>query len=176
VKLTLTYQGPLPAKQRGVSPVKAALRKAFHPQIAAQAGRLVGTVNRAHMLTEIDGHTFISPVHRAFRTAVELDILLLSPAGSRLGDSDNRLKTIIDGLTCPANVDQLQGFDEPESGGPTYCLMEDDSLVQGVALDSRQWHGKERGDNNSLVIVTANIVLAHDVDALSPISNILFVL
>lgn len=138
MKLTLTYQGSLPAKQKGISPVKAGLRKAFHPQIEAQAGRLIDGTNRGLMSSEVDGFEFLSPAHRKFRTAVELDILLLSPPGLRIGDSDNRLKTVIDGLTCPATTEQLQSFSEPEGGGPTYCLMEDDSLVQRVGLDSRQ--------------------------------------
>lgn len=176
MKLTLTYQGPLPAKQRGISPVKAGLRKAFHPQIQAQAARLIDKTNRTPMTTCIDGYLFISPANRASRIAVELDILLLSPPNIRLGDSDNRLKTVIDGLTCPANSEQLQGFTEPDTGGPTFCLMEDDSLVQRVGLDSRQWHGAQRGNNDSLVIVTATLVLSHDADLTSPMSSIFFVL
>ena len=152
------------------------MRKAFHPQIQAQASRLIDKTNRIILTTNVDGYSFISPAHRAFRTAVELDILLLSPPNIRLGDSDNRLKTVIDGLTCPANSEQLQGFAEPETGGPTFCLMEDDSLVQRVGLDSRQWHGTERGNNDSLVIVTATVVLSHEADLSSPMSNIFFVL
>jgi hypothetical protein len=176
MKLTLTYQGPLPAKQRGVSAVKADLRRAFHPQIQAQASRLIDDTNRPLLIRKVDQYSFISPASKAIGIAVELDILLLSPPNLRLGDSDNRLKTVIDGLTCPANVQQLQNFMEPDAGGPTFCLMEDDSLVQRIGLDSRQWHGTQPGNVDSLVIVTATLVLSQHVDLKSSTASIFFVL
>lgn len=177
MKLTLTYQGPLPAKQRGVSPIKADLRKAFHPQILAQAGRLIGEEGRSHLTTSIGGYDFVSPAHGRYKTAVELDILMLAPRGrAPVGDTDNRLKTLIDGLTRPANPDQLQGFKSPDGGGPTYCLMDDDNLVQRIGVDSRIWHVPPVGSNQALVIVTATIVLSQEADLQSPFNNIFLVL
>lgn len=160
MKLTLSYQGPLPPKQRGVSAVKADLRRAFHPQIKAQIGGMIDDTNRPLISTHIGGYDFISPAHEQFRTAIELDVLLLSPRSLRPGDVDNRLKTPIDGLTRPANQNQLQGFGEPDEGGATYCLMDDDHLVQRIGLDSRPWHVPQTGASDALVVVTATVVLA----------------
>lgn len=177
MKLTLTYQGPLPAKQRGVSPIKAALRRAFHPQILAQMEARLSEDTRTRLTTPIGGHAFVSPAHAKFGTAVELDILMLAPRSDRpLGDTDNRLKTLIDGLTRPANSNQLQGFDSPDGGGPTYCLMDDDNLVQRIGIDSRVWHVPPKGSNQALIVVTATLVLSHTNDLNSPFNNIFLVL
>lgn len=175
MKLTLTYQGSLPPKQRGVSPIKADLRRAFHPQIREQVARLLDNASRPHMTTEVGGHEFISPSHPAFRTGVELDILLLTPPGNKIGDVDNRLKTLIDGLTRPANPGQLQGFSEPDGGGPTFCLMDDDRLVERIGLDSRRWHVPQADPSAALVIVTATLVLSDSADNSSPVANIFWV-
>lgn len=177
MKLTLTYQGPLPAKQRGVSPIKADPRRAFHPQISAQVERLLGGNSRQHVTTSMGEYEFISPAHSNFHTAVELDILMLAPRGRRpVGDTDNRLKTLIDGLTRPANSNQLQGFRAPDDGGATYCLMDDDSLVQRIGVDSRTWHVPPIGSSDALVVVTATIVLSETVNMDSPVGNIFLVL
>lgn len=93
-----------------------------------------------------------------------------------MGDTDNRLKTLIDGLTRPANPDQLQGFEGPEDGEPTYCLMDDDSLVQRIGVDSRTWHVPPLGSSEALVVVTASIVLSDTANMQSPIGNIFLVL
>lgn len=177
MKLTLSYQGALPPKQRGVSAVKAELRRAFHPQIEAQIRGFVDESNLPYLTTIVDGHSFVSPAHERFRTAVELDILLLAPRGRRpAGDTDNRLKTLVDGLTRPANSQQMQGFTEPDDGGATYCLMDDDRLVQRIGLDSRPWHVPQDGRTDALVVVTATIVLGEGADNSSPVGTIFFVI
>lgn len=177
MKLTLSYQGPLPPKQRGVSVVKADLRRAFHPQIKSQISGLTDKTNLPLMTTQIGGYEFVSPAHSSLRTAIELDIMLLSPR-VRLpaGDVDNRLKTLIDGLTRPGNAQQLQGFAEPEEGGPTYCLMDDDQLVQRIGLDSRAWHVPQDGTSDALVVVTAAIVLGEGSDLSNPMASLFFVI
>jgi hypothetical protein len=102
---------------------------------------------------------------------------MLAPRGRRpVGDTDNRLKTLIDGLTRPANLDQLQGFESPDDGGPTYCLMDDDSLVQRIGVDSRTWHVPPLGSNDALVVVTASIVLSETANMQSPVGSIFLVL
>lgn len=176
MKLTLTYRGRLPATQRGVSPVKTELRQAFHPQIAAQIGlRLGNSIEQA--TTEFGGHRFVSPVHRDLRTAAELDVLLLTPKSSRsAGDVDNRLKTLIDGLTRPVNSQQMQHFIPPTDGGPTYCLMDSDELVKRLTIDARPWFESGMPQNEALVVLTATIVLGDNADMSSPTGNIFLVL
>lgn len=177
MKLTLTYQGPLPSKQRGVSPVKARLRAAFHPQILAQSQGRLRADSRTRLTTNIGSREFISLAHPNFDTAVELDILMLAPRGRRpVGDTDNRLKTLIDGLTRPANLNQLQDYEAPDEGGPTYCLMDDDNLVQRIGVDSRTWHVPPLGSPEALVVVTASIVISDTATMQSPVGNIFLVL
>ncbi|CAO1649456.1 hypothetical protein NYA9BBAC_00356 [Salinibacterium sp. NYA9b] len=178
MKLTLSYIGPLPATQGRVSKVKATLREHFHPQIKAQVQGFTGGGVLPMITSEVEGHGFVSPAHDKFRTAVELDVLLLTPPSRRpVGDPDNRLKTLIDGLTRPANSQQMQDFTHPSDGGPTYCLMDDDFLVKRVGLESRVWHSPEAAsEGHALVIVTATIVLGEGSSDTNPFANIFFLL
>jgi hypothetical protein len=177
VKLTLTYQGQLPATQRGVSQTKARLRRAFHPQIKEQIGHLLGGPSARHVTSEVDGWEFISPAHERFRTAVELEVLLLTRQGSRpLGDTDNRTKTLIDGLTRPANKQQLQGFSQPEDGGPTYCLLDDDGLVNRMTVDSRHWFDPAADIDEALVVITASIMPGKNIDMEAPTGSLFLML
>jgi len=88
VKLTLIYQGQLPPTQRGVSEAKARLRRAFHPQIKEQIEHMLGGPNARHVTSEVGGWQFISPAHERFRTAVELEVLLLSIGSLTRGSAD----------------------------------------------------------------------------------------
>jgi hypothetical protein len=178
MQFTLTYRGHLPATQKGISSVKAQLRREFHPQIRDQlAGRLNGSEHHQHLSTTVAGHGFIAPAHERFRTAVELDVLLLAKAGTKpAGDADNRLKALIDGLTRPANAQQMQDFSGPPDGGPTYCLMDDDRLVRRVSIDTRQWFDATAGAAEALAIVSARIVLGENADMSSPTGSLFLVL
>lgn len=159
--ITVTYRGPLPSRQRGISPLKRKLRQHFHPQLKAQLeGVLIG--RRLDEVTSlVQNQAFVSPAHPVFATGVDLQVLLLSP-DLRAGDSDNRLKTLIDGLTRPANEQQLQDHEPPADGGPTYCLLDNDNLVRRISFDARRWH-ESTDSAESLVVVSAQIVLTEDV-------------
>jgi hypothetical protein len=55
------------------------------------------------------------------------------------GDLDGRMKTIIDSLTMPRHVEQMSNvclITTPEV--PIFCLMEDDSLVSGLNIESEK--------------------------------------
>ena len=51
------------------------------------------------------------------------------------GDLDNRLKTLFDALSVPNN-DQI--VPDSESPNPIYCLLEDDSLITAVDIDTHR--------------------------------------
>jgi hypothetical protein len=175
MELTLIYEGPLPPKGRGVSQVKAQLRDTFHLQIKAQVGQRLGQ-DRSSIVTRFEGHDFVSPAHRRFRTAAELHVLMLTPRSERTaGDADNRLKTLIDGLTRPANPQQMKDFVPPDSEG-TFCLLDDDALVRRVTLDTRTSYRGGAASNDALVIVTAKLVLGENADMSSPSGNMFLVL
>jgi hypothetical protein len=52
------------------------------------------------------------------------------------GDLDGRIKTILDALTMPQHVEQVLG--NSTKTDPIYCLLEDDSLVSGVNVESER--------------------------------------
>lgn len=148
---------------------------AFHPQIKAQVEPRLGN-GRASIVTQFEGHPFLSPAHRGFRTAAELHVLMLTPrSDKRAGDADNRLKTLIDGLTRPANTQQMRDFVPADSGG-TFRLLDDDALVRRVTLDSRTSYRSAESSNDALVIVTARLVLGENADMTSPTGNMFLVL
>jgi len=176
MRLTLTYQGPLPARSKGVTPLKHGIRQQLHPQIKSQIEPLLGANVTEHVSSSYGGFDFVTPVSLNGRTAVELDILLLARRGKTpLGDLDNRMKNLIDGLTRPATREQVSGFEPPDEG-PTFCLMEDDQLVQRIGLDTRYWHSPDASFEDALVVVTAKIVLADNADASVPMGPLFFVL
>lgn len=87
MRFTLTYEGRLPPKQRGISPVKRELREHFAPQLEEQVKRFFPTwpswpspglagLHR-HPVGNVAYDTLVS-AH--MHTAAELDILLLSPS------------------------------------------------------------------------------------------------
>ena len=52
------------------------------------------------------------------------------------GDIDNRIKTLVDGLTKPLGSGQLGGL-QPEAGeDPFFCLLESDSLVNSLTVET----------------------------------------
>jgi hypothetical protein len=155
MRFTMVYEGQLPPTQRKVSPIKARLREAFSPQVEEQLRSRVKTFE--HLDSQVGGHNFVCVVNDRFRTGAELEVLILTPTDlARPGDIDNRLKTLIDGLTRPANSQQLQ--DTAPNGETTFCLLEDDGLITKLAVDSRSWLGRPAGSNDVLVLVSANIV------------------
>jgi hypothetical protein len=52
------------------------------------------------------------------------------------GDLDGRIKTIIDALTMPQHVEQI--IEHTERTAPIYCLLEDDSMVSGLQVESER--------------------------------------
>lgn len=53
------------------------------------------------------------------------------------GDLDGRIKTLLDALTMPQHKEQVLEKTSTEFA-PIYCLMEDDSLVSGVSVESER--------------------------------------
>jgi hypothetical protein len=69
-----------------------------------------------------------------------LSILFLrrDPPGSVItaGDIDNRLKTLIDGLTMPEQSNQMSSTGPDDEEKPFFCLLQKDSLVTHIDLES----------------------------------------
>jgi hypothetical protein len=58
------------------------------------------------------------------------------------GDIDGRMKTLVDALTMPRHVEQV--LDNTSSQlQPIYCLLEEDSLVSGLEIESERLLGDQ---------------------------------
>lgn len=89
---------------------------------------------------EMCGRKFIPLVRDSYKLTCSLKINFLRhdpPGKIYQGDLDNRIKTLFDALTIPKHPEQMQKLptDIPD---PTYCLLEDDSLITGFDIDTQQ--------------------------------------
>jgi hypothetical protein len=88
------------------------------------------------------GFRFAALVAESISLLAELDFLLLWPSApgqifTRGGDIDNRLKTLLDALKVPGEPTALLPGAFPHADEtPFYCLLEDDSLVTKVAVET----------------------------------------
>lgn len=160
MKFTLTYQGPLAPTQRAVSREKRALREAFMPQLIGQLERAGiswpkwGSHDEAIHRTFLGGLAHDAIVTRHLRNAVDLDILLLTPAHlTKPGDADNRVKTLLDGLTRPRTA----AIKDVQRGTPVLALLEDDFLVERYSVEQRTWLGQDVQSRDSLAILSVRI-------------------
>jgi hypothetical protein len=73
----------------------------------------------------------------ALQCGLHITFLRKEPPGKvyQGGDIDNRLKTFLDALSVP-NADQIPSG--TPSFDPTYCLLEDDSLISGLHVESER--------------------------------------
>jgi len=89
-----------------------------------------------------NNYRFVPLVCDRFDLLCSLDILMLRrdfPLNSRIhaGDLDNRVKTLMDALRRPRNGSELRDNENPGAGeDPFYCLLEDDDLVSGLAVQT----------------------------------------
>lgn len=120
----------------------------------------------AHKYRE-NGYRFVPLVQKDWRLMCSLQILFLrhDPPGSvvHAGDLDNRIKTLIDALRKPDNANELRGNETPVEGeDPFFCLLEDDKLVTGLAVESDRFlmPPNGRSDENrrqTHVVITVDV-------------------
>ena len=143
---------------------KQRIRKAFHPQLRALWERHpalygnMGKVQSAQFVINkrsplphgprelaerfaICGYNFVPLVTESVGLMCGLDILLLrnDPPGSVVsgGDIDNRVKTLLDGLTMPKDGAQLGDYKQPgDDEQPFFVLLEDDKLITRLVVET----------------------------------------
>jgi hypothetical protein len=121
------------------------------------------------------GYEWVPLACKEYGVTCGLDILFLRRDGPgsvlEIGDLDNRIKTLIDCLKKPKSPNELASEDSaPRSDeAPFFCLMEDDSLVSRLSVESDQIFEPRRlvqdDDRYSHIVVTVEI---------KPYSNTLF--
>ena len=143
MEFRLIYEGPLHG-QGAKSLHKWEIRRALHPQLQRlwREHPLKNAADRLLAHPALPGQT--SVVVEKGGLYAELSVLLFrqQPRGTLItdgGDIDNRLKTLLDGLRVPHG--SMEGRTElPEEPDPLpfFCLLEDDSLVSKVIVESEQ--------------------------------------
>jgi hypothetical protein len=166
MEFTIVYRGRLPAATPGKPRTadKQRIRHEIHVQLEQlweQSPALAGSVrggrvrqgeivngrleavprDSVHSYLELGGFRVVPLVQRKIRLACSLRITFLRRglpgAVVHGGDLDNRLKTLLDALRMPQTTAELAG-DEPLAGteGWLYCLLEDDSLITSLSVDT----------------------------------------
>jgi hypothetical protein len=87
------------------------------------------------------GYSFVPLVTKQLRLSCSISILFLRPGwpGGILnaGDIDNRLKVLFDAFRLPSDSNELGKYTTPLEGEtPFYCLLEDDSLVSHISVET----------------------------------------
>ncbi|WP_326537690.1 hypothetical protein [Pseudorhodoferax sp.] len=181
MEFRLIYEGPL--RGQGAKSVhKWEIRRALHPQLqrlwqarplADAAATLLAHPARpgaVSVLVEKGGLLFAPLVTQRLDLYAELSVLLFrqQPRGTLItdgGDIDNRLKTLLDGLRVPHG--SLEGSpDTPAEPDPRpfFCLLEDDSLVTKVSVESEQLLRPAKPDE-VVAIISVHVkktVLSHE--------------
>jgi hypothetical protein len=92
------------------------------------------------------GLAFKPLVRNRFLLHCGLKVLFLrreSPGGIyNAGDIDGRVKTLLDALAMPQHREQM--VSDPDAPSPFLCLLEDDSLISGLNIETERLLG---GDN-----------------------------
>jgi hypothetical protein len=91
----------------------------------------------------LGGFRFVPLVHRSHNLAcslAELIFLRREKPGAIVhgGDLDNRLKILFDALRIPHDISELAGATPSSDGERMFCLLEDDSLITRVSVQTHQ--------------------------------------
>ena len=169
MEFRLIYEGPLHG-QGAKSEHKWAIRRAQHPQLQrlwqqrplAEAGATLlahpPRPGQPSVIVEKGGLRFAPLVTQRLDLYAELSVLLFrqQPRGTLITDGsdiDNRLKTLLDGLRVPHGpMEGRPTLPDAPDPSPFFCLLEDDSLVSKVAVESEQLLRPARPDEVVAVI------------------------
>ncbi len=117
---------------------------------------------------KVGSHDYIPLVRESLHLSCELDILFLRQQDpgeliSQGGDIDGRIKLLLDALRMPSR--QEQDVAPPSLTGPIFCLMQEDTLVSRLNVDTDRllFPETEKPDEVHLVIrVTLNVLQVAD--------------
>ena len=189
MEFRLTYEGQLLGASRNNTRAlhKHEIRKAFHPQLRKvwkatpwfeslrdPLPDYVISINRPPDRSRLEvlperfkcGQFNLVPlVTRDLDLKCGLEILFLRPdyPGGivRSGDIDNRLKTLFDALRIPGPDAELGGATPQRDENPLFCLLEDDSLITRVSVETDLLLAPIAGDvNDARIVISVSIVPA----------------
>ena len=102
----------------------------------------------------------------------DVHVLFLRPGapGTLLqsGDIDNRIKTLLDALRMPINVDELGGYTSPlDTEDPFFVLLDDDKNIANLSVETDAMlaplSGKETIDVNDARLTISIGVRTYDI-------------
>ena len=174
MEFTLHYHGPLKAAtgRNKRKDHKHDLRRHFHkqlkelwklPQLSEFRDSLIvpepdAAESRA-LLRRVGQYHFAPLISSYFDLVANLEIVMLRPEPEgrifvRSGDIDNRLKTLLDALKVPNDEAALPDNASPSPDeSPFFCLLEDDSLVTNVDIQTAHWLEPEVQDSDEVVLL-----------------------
>ena len=164
---TLTYEGDLPPN--GSSREKWRIRRELEPQLrrlwtTPPLDEAIGKYQDAfyrpatcYVGRSLCGIEYVPLISPKLDLRAELKVLLLSsslPGGLlHAGDIDNRLKTLFDALSAPANEQQVPPDAKTEPDGRLFCLLDDDKLVTRVDVSNARLLTEPLGGRKVLVLI-----------------------
>ena len=107
------------------------------------------------------GNRLFKPlVRNSFALVCGLKILFLRKerpgAVYQGGDLDNRINTLLDSLSIPANSEQI--INDPTIADPILCLVEDDSLITGISVETeRLLSGPNTSDSEVRLVIEVDV-------------------
>ena len=158
MELTLFYRGVLGSNKGRAE--KHALRRAFHAQLGEfwrqnplkdyrwlwdPTDPIFRQTPKSDIRRKIGLFEFVPLVNEYMYLVADLQIQLLrsEPPGAvkaQSGDLDNRVKTLLDALRMPRNVDELPTGDKPgQDENLFFCLLEDDALINSFSVTTHRW-------------------------------------
>ena len=165
MQFRLFYDGPL--KANGNTKAKHEIRKVIHAQLQELISRRAMS-HYKEMITErkewttflaVGPYEFVPLISAKLTHVAELHITFLTPEepGNLLtqgGDLDNRLKTLLDALRCPKNMNELPSNASPAANEvPFLCLLEDDALVSAVSITTDRLLRPAEDPSNVVLII-----------------------
>lgn len=159
---------------------KHEIRRHFHPQLKclwqdhpALRGRKTAGADLDQLESWIDararrfvvGETrFVPLVTADMQVTCGIDMVYLRPKGRAAildaGDIDRRLKTVFDALAMPTDVAQLGGSPVARpSEMPFFCLLENQSLVRRIAVDTDTLLGPADATGKNMARLVISVTL-----------------
>jgi hypothetical protein len=104
---------------------------------------------------EKHGAWFLPIVRESFALHCGIKILFLrhEPPGKiyQGGDIDGRIKTLLDALSIPQHAEQI--LDKSTEADPIHCLVEDESLISGLNVETERLLNPGNNPNNYVRLI-----------------------
>lgn len=115
------------------------------------------------VITNVGKFRFAALICQSMGLCAELDIVFYvfgEDAGSlqKIGDIDNRAKTLLDGLRTPQKQQIPKGWEpKDESDDSLFVLLQDDTLVTKLSVSPEPWLEAPQNEDDVLAVVSVTV-------------------